>query len=70
VDPQKLFEAGLLTEGRRKRKVEGFERKFRVKVLAGKQPLETPCKVLAHAFSETAKKEIEAVGGSIEVLEQ
>ena len=70
VDPQKLFEAGLLTEGRRIRKVEGFERSFRVKVLAGKRPLETPCKVLAHAFSETAKKEIEAVGGSVEVLEQ
>lgn len=58
VTPQVLFERGV---------IRGLE--FPVKVL-GNGELTTAVKVSAHAFSESAKSQIEQAGGSVEVLER
>lgn len=42
----------------------------RVKVLAGRRPLEAAYTVAAHSFSDGARKMIEAAGGRVEVIER
>ena len=58
VTPELLYERGV---------TRGIE--FPVKVL-GNGKLTTAVKVSAHAFSESAKGQIEAAGGSVETLER
>jgi large subunit ribosomal protein L15 len=62
VTPEKLRAAGLLKHG--------GKGDVQVKVLAGRRPLEAAYAVVAHSFSEGAKKLIEAAGGRVEVLER
>jgi large subunit ribosomal protein L15 len=68
VDPERLWEAGLVKHVRRTKKGGVVSREFRIKILAGRKPVSTAHTVSAHAFSEDAKKQIEAAGGTIEVL--
>jgi ribosomal protein L18E len=58
VTPDVLFERGV---------IRGLE--FPVKVL-GNGKLTTAVKVSAHAFSASAKSQIEAAGGSVETIER
>ena len=69
VNPERMREAGLVKNVRRTKKNGTVSREFRIKVLAGRKPISTARTVSAHAFSEDAKKQIEAVGGTIEVLD-
>lgn len=69
VNPERLWEAGLVKHLRRTRKGGAVSREFRIKVLAGRKPVSVAHTVSAHAFSEDAKKQIEAAGGSVEVLD-
>jgi large subunit ribosomal protein L15 len=62
VTIEKLQASGLLKRGGR----DGA----RVKVIAGRRPLETAYTVAAHSFSAGAKKIIEAAGGRVEVVER
>jgi large subunit ribosomal protein L15 len=57
VTPESLSAAGLVRKSRR------------VKIL-GTGELTKPLKVSAHAFSQTARERIEAVGGSVEVIDR
>jgi large subunit ribosomal protein L15 len=68
VGPQRMWEAGLMNHTRRSKKGGEVSREFRVKVLTGSKPAEKAHAVSAHAFSEDAKKQIEAAGGTIEVV--
>ncbi|MCC6887540.1 MAG: 50S ribosomal protein L15 [Hyphomicrobiales bacterium] len=58
ITPEVLYERGV---------IRGLE--FPVKVL-GDGKLTTAVKVSAHAFSESAKSQIEAAGGSVETVER
>jgi large subunit ribosomal protein L15 len=69
VGPERMWEAGLVKHVRRTKKGGVPTREFRIKVLAGRKPVSTAHTVSAHAFSEDAKKQIEAAGGTIEVLD-
>jgi len=56
IDPEKLFEAGLINK-----------KSDRVKIL-GDGEFSKKLNVTAHAFSKSAKEKIEAAGGSVTVL--
>ena len=68
IGPERMWEAGLVKHIKRIKKSGVASRQFRIKVLAGRKPVSMAHSVSAHAFSEDAKKQIEAAGGSIEVL--
>ncbi len=57
ITPESLYEAGV---------TRGLE--FPVKIL-GEGRLKRPLTVRAHKFSESARKKIEAAGGTVEVIE-
>ncbi len=61
VTVQKMAAAGLLKQ---------HGREARVKVIAGRRPLEAAYVVAAHAFSAGARKMIEEAGGRVEVIEK
>jgi len=62
VTIEKLRAAGLLKSG--------GKADVRVKVIAGRRPLETAYTVAVHSSSEGARKIIEAAGGRVEVVER
>jgi ribosomal protein L15 len=64
-----MWEAGLVKHVRRTMKGGAVSREFRIKILVGSKPVEMAHTVSAHAFSEDAKKQIEAAGGTVEVLD-